>query len=69
MTTALPDLKVGVAVTDESVNIFAPQRLTCFKRPKYMVFTDAMPNSPSGRVLNRNLPDRYAGLAEKEMLP
>ena len=37
-----------------------------YKRPKYVVITDALPKNPSGKVLKRNLREQYAGLATEE---
>jgi fatty-acyl-CoA synthase len=45
------------------VHAHARARLAGFKRPKHVVFTDALPKNPSGKILKRTLREQYSGLA------
>ena len=40
----------------------ASQMLASFKTPKRVVFADALPKNPSGKLLKRQLRDEHAGL-------
>ena len=40
-------------------------QLGVFKMPKRVVFVDALPKNPSGKLLKRQLRDVYAGLFEE----
>jgi hypothetical protein len=44
----------------------ALERLAGFKQPKYIVIADALPKNPSGKILKRELREKYAHLAEQE---
>ena len=46
----------------EEVQAHSRTLLAPYKRPKYVVVTDALPKNPSGKVLKRDLRERYAGL-------
>ena len=63
--TAVVVPKAGVDLTTEAVNAHAKQVLAGYKRPKYVAFTDALPKNPSGKILKRDLRERYAGLAQE----
>jgi fatty-acyl-CoA synthase len=52
----------GMAATEEELIAFA-QTLAPFKRPKQVVFTDALPKNPSGKILKRELRIRFGGSA------
>jgi fatty-acyl-CoA synthase len=54
----------GVTLTPEAVIAHARTRLAGYKCPKYVVFTDALPKNPSGKIVKRELRTRHAGLAE-----
>ncbi len=56
-------LKEGMGVTEAQVRDHTGDRLAGFKRPKYVVFTDALPKNPSGKLLKRQLRTSYADLA------
>ena len=70
----LPDEKWGSAVTafvvraapdltEQAVDSFcrANRDLASFKRPKRIIFVDALPRNPSGKILRRELVRRFAG--------
>jgi len=72
----LPDPKWGSIVTafvvrsdpnlnEASIDTFcrASENLAAYKRPRRIVFLDALPLNPSGKVLKRELIERYSGKA------
>ncbi|WP_156960429.1 acyl-CoA synthetase [Amycolatopsis taiwanensis] len=62
--TAVVVPKEGVELTRQQVDAHAREVLASFKRPKYVVFADALPKNPSGKILKKDLRARHAGLAE-----
>ncbi|TFJ93250.1 fatty acyl-CoA synthetase [Lentibacillus salicampi] len=56
--------KDGVEFSKEAVMEFCRERLSTFKAPKYVAFTNELPKNPSGKVLKRSLRDRYETLGE-----
>jgi fatty-acyl-CoA synthase len=52
----------GVEVSEDDVLRHASTRLASFKAPKRIVFADALPKNPSGKLLKRQLRDAYASL-------
>ncbi|GEL77233.1 acyl-CoA synthetase [Tenuibacillus multivorans] len=62
--TAIVVPKEGVRLTKEMVIGFCEDRLSKFKVPKYVAFTDALPKNPSGKVLKRDLREAYKDLNE-----
>jgi len=61
--TAVVVAKSGSAITEDDVHAHAKQRLASYKRPKYVVLTDALPKNPSGKILKRELRAKHADLA------
>jgi fatty-acyl-CoA synthase len=64
--TAIIVPKAGTNLTQESVIEFCKSRLSTFKVPKYVDFTDELPKNPSGKVLKRELREQYKGLSEEK---
>ena len=62
--TAVVVPKAGATLLDSDVTAFARTVLAGYKRPKYVVITDALPKNPSGKILKRELRDRYRDIAE-----
>jgi fatty-acyl-CoA synthase len=56
--------KPGVTLTEDTVHAHARERLAGFKRPKFVVFADALPKNPSGKILKRELREEHARLAD-----
>ncbi|MFB6553583.1 acyl-CoA synthetase [Streptomyces sp. NPDC056405] len=48
-------------VTEDELIAHARARLTAFKAPKRVRFVDALPRNASGKILKRELRDRFAG--------
>ncbi|MEG0923271.1 MAG: AMP-binding protein [Comamonas sp.] len=64
----VPDEKTGEAIklvvvrndpnlTEEKLRTFCAERLTGYKRPKYIEFRDGLPKTPVGKILRRELRD------------
>ncbi len=63
--TAVVVPKPDAALTTDAVLAHARQQLAGYKCPKYVVFADALPKNPSGKILKRELRARHAALVEK----
>ncbi|NMH98819.1 acyl-CoA synthetase [Pseudonocardia acidicola] len=63
--TAVVVPKAGVELTVEQVTAHVREHLAGYKRPKYVVFADALPKNPSGKILKRDLRAAHANLAER----
>lgn len=61
--TAVVVPKDGVTLTAEQVDAYSREHLAAYKRPKYVVFADALPKNPSGKILKRDLRAEHADLA------
>ena len=61
--TALVVLRPGAVPTAEELIAFARERLAGYKLPRSIVFVDELPRTPSGKVLKRELRERYRGAA------
>jgi fatty-acyl-CoA synthase len=59
-------LKANQAVTEEELKSFCDRRLARFKIPKRVVFTDALPYSPYGKVEKAKLRERFAGYGSND---
>ena len=51
--------KAGQALTEQAVLDHCAQNMASFKAPKAVVFTEALPKNPSGKLLKRELRDHY----------
>jgi fatty-acyl-CoA synthase len=63
--TAVVVPKEGVTLTEDAVHAHAKEMLAGFKRPKYVVFADALPKNPSGKILKRDLRQQHGDLAQR----
>jgi fatty-acyl-CoA synthase len=52
-------LKNGATATAEEISAFCKESLAGYKVPKSIEFTDVLPKNPSGKILKRELRDRY----------
>jgi fatty-acyl-CoA synthase len=55
-------VKPGCALSEEDMLRHAASRLASFKTPKRIVFVDALPKNPSGKLLKRELREAHADL-------
>ena len=58
--TAVIVVKAGHQLTEDEVIAHCNTHMASFKSPKRVVFTDALPKNPSGKLLKRELRLRYA---------
>ena len=56
---AIVALKQGQKVTQEEIINFCKEHLASFKKPKSVEFIDEIPKNPYGKVLKRELRERY----------
>ena len=54
--------KSGASLAERQVLEFAHAHLAHFKVPKRVVFADALPKNPSGKILKRQLRDEHDGV-------
>jgi fatty-acyl-CoA synthase len=59
--TAVIVIKAGQTLTEAEVVAHCTQHMAAFKSPKRVVFTDSLPKNPSGKLLKRELRQRYTG--------
>jgi fatty-acyl-CoA synthase len=58
--TAVIVLRQGQETSEEDVIAFCKANMAHFKVPKRVIFTEALPKNPSGKLLKRELRKRYA---------
>ena len=58
-------LKPGQTTTEDELRAFCNQRLARYKVPKRVVFADALPYSPYGKVMKAELKQRYLAVADQ----
>lgn len=61
--TAVIVLKAGQTLAEADVIAHCNAHMAVFKSPKRVVFTDTLPKNPSGKLLKRELRQRYASAA------
>jgi len=57
-------IKSGQSLDEEQVLAHCRASLAPFKAPKRVVFAQALPKNPSGKLLKRQLRQQHAGLFE-----
>jgi fatty-acyl-CoA synthase len=62
-------LKPGQTTTGDKLIAHARQHLAGYKVPKLIAVTDSLPKNPSGKILKRELRNRYAHLANEPSTP
>ena len=58
-------VKNGQTLVQEEVLAHCASQMASFKSPKAVVFTDAIPKNPSGKLLKRELRQRHIDLFKK----
>jgi fatty-acyl-CoA synthase len=61
--TAVVVPRAGFELTADAVAAHVKKRLAGYKRPKYVELADSLPKNPSGKILKRELRERFAHLA------
>jgi len=62
--TAVIVPKTGEAITEEEIMELCKKELAMFKIPKGIVFVDALPKTPTGKILKRDMRVTYKNLFE-----
>ncbi|MCP5151999.1 MAG: AMP-binding protein [Chromatiales bacterium] len=57
-------VRADPALTADALRAFCRERLTGYKRPRYIEFTDELPKSNVGKILRRELRERFGGANE-----
>ena len=52
-------LKKGESATPEDIMEYCRSKLAGFKRPRSVVFVDNLPRNPMGKVLKKDLREKY----------
>jgi fatty-acyl-CoA synthase len=55
-------VKAGQSIDEAGLLAHCHQHIASFKAPKRVVFVDSLPKNPSGKLLKRELRERFAGL-------
>jgi fatty-acyl-CoA synthase len=58
--TAVIVLREGMTATEAEIIGTARERLAGFKKPKRVIFLDELPKTVSGKIIKRELRDRFA---------
>jgi fatty-acyl-CoA synthase len=61
--TAVVVPKEGAQLTEEVVDAHLEDILAGYKRPKFVVFADALPKNPSGKILKKDLRTEHNDIA------
>ena len=56
---AVISLKEGMTATADEIISFCKDKLARYKAPKSVEFVEAIPKNPSGKILKRELRDKY----------
>lgn len=60
--TAVIVVRHGADVTEAQLSAYCDDRLASYKRPKRMFFVEALPKNASGKILKRELRERYGAV-------
>ncbi|UFJ42597.1 acyl-CoA synthetase [Brevibacillus humidisoli] len=63
--TAVVVPKAGESLTADEILAFCKERISSFKAPKYAIIADQLPRNPSGKILKRELRERYGVLTNQ----
>ncbi len=58
--TAIVVIKPGENLTGEEIAVYTKERIASYKKPTLVVFTDALPRNPSGKVKKHELREMLA---------
>jgi fatty-acyl-CoA synthase len=64
--TAVIVAKAGHRLDEHAIRAHCKTRLAAFKQPKRVIFCEALPKNPSGKLLKRELRSRYATDLKKD---
>lgn len=55
-------LKAGATTTEEEIMAHCKKHLSSFKAPKKIVFVEALPKTPTGKILKRQIRESFKGI-------
>jgi fatty-acyl-CoA synthase len=58
--TAVIVLRAGMTATEAEIIATAKDRLAGFKKPKRVIFVDELPKTVSGKIIKKDLRERFA---------
>jgi len=59
------ELQGGEEATQEEIINWCRDKMTGFKRPKSVIFTDSLPLNPVGKVMRSQVKEKYGKLSAK----
>ena len=59
---AVVKLKAGTAATEAELMAHCKEHLSSFKVPKKIIFVEALPKTPTGKILKREMRETYRGI-------
>ena len=60
--TAVVVPRKGETITKDEIIALCREHLAAFKTPKQVVFVDALPKTPTGKILKRDMRESYRGI-------
>ena len=63
--TAVVVPRKGESITEDDIIALCREHLAGFKVPKKVVFVDALPKTPTGKILKRDMRETYKGIFSK----
>jgi len=63
--TAVVVPRKGENITEDDIIALCREHLAGFKVPKKVVFVDALPKTPTGKILKRDMRETYKGIFSK----
>jgi len=55
-------VKSGMEVSEDDLMAHCKKTLSTFKVPKKIIFVDALPKTPTGKILKRTMRETYKGI-------
>lgn len=59
---AVVKVKTGIEVSEDDLMAHCKKTLSSFKVPKKIIFVDALPKTPTGKILKRTMRETYKGI-------
>ena len=60
---AVVALKPGMSLTDREIVVLCEKNLARYKKPRYVEFVESLPKNAGGKILKRELRDRYKDIS------
>ena len=59
---AVIKLRAGATATEEEIMAHCKKHLSSFKVPKKIIFVEALPKTPTGKILKRQMRESFKGI-------